>query len=117
MLVEGLVIEVRVDTVIDLLTGVMVDGDMLADVDIIVEAVVVADDLEFLVLISYVVDVVAGVMICCVGFDVLTDMNVISLTAPSKEAMPSFRSAFDCRPMTALGRDSVLQLWMPAYQV
>ena len=111
MLAKGLVTEVRADTGIDVLTGVMVDVDMLA---------AVVTDLEFSVLISYVLDVVAGVIICCesnIGVDVFTDMNMFFLTAPSEEAMPSFRSAFDCRPMTALGRDSVLQLWMPAYQV
>ena len=104
---------------IDVLTGVVVDVGVLGDVDIIVEAVVVIV-LEFSLLISYVLDVLAGVMICCVsdiGVDVLTDMNVISLTAPSEGAMPSFLSAFDCRAMTALDRASVLQLWIPAYQV
>ena len=104
---------------IDMLTGVMVDDDVLNDVGIIVATTVVIA-LEFSVLISYVLDVVAGVIICCVsdiGVDVLTDMNVIFLKAPSEEVMPSFRSAFDCRPMIVLDRASVLQLWMPAYQV
>ena len=58
---------------------------------VVVAAVVIA--LEFSVLISYVLDVVTGVMICCVsdiGVDVLTDMNIIFLTAPAEEgAIPS----------------------------
>ena len=77
---------------IDMLIGVMVDGDMLNDVDIVVASTVVIA-LEFSVLISYVLDVVAGVIICRVsdvGVDVLTDMNMIFLTAPAEEgAIPS----------------------------
>ena len=83
MLVEGLIIEVRADTGIDVLTGVMVDVDMLA---------AVVTDLEFSVLISDVLDVVAGVIICCVtdiGVGVLTDINMFFLTTPSEGAIPS----------------------------
>ena len=87
MLVEGLIIEVRNDTGIDVLTDEMVGVDMPGGVDIVVVvAVVIA--LEFSVLISYVLDVLTGVMICCVsdiGVDVLTDMNMIFLTAPAEE--------------------------------
>ena len=75
------------DTGIDVLTAVMVGVDMLCDVEIgVVVAVVIA--LGFLVIISYVSDVLAGVIICCVSdsdVDVLTDMNVIVLTAPAEE--------------------------------
>ena len=82
-------------------------------------AVVIA--LGVLVLISYVSDVLTGVIICWVsdiGVDVLTDMNVVFLTVPAEErAIPSCWSKFDCRPMDALDRDSILQVWMPAYQV
>ena len=88
MLVEGLVIEF---TEITMLTGLMIDVDMLDCVEIIVVAAVVID-FEFSVLISYVLDVVAGVIICCesnIGVDVFTDMNMFFLTAPSEEAMPS----------------------------
>ena len=62
MLVEGLVIELRADTEMTMLTGLMVDVDMLDCVEIIVVAAVVID-LEFSVLISYVLDVVTGVII------------------------------------------------------
>ena len=67
-------------------TGIGVGVDMLCDVEIgVVVAVVIA--LGFLVIISYVLDVLAGVIICCVsdsGVDVLTDMNVIVLTTTSE---------------------------------
>ena len=91
MLVEGLVIDVRsADTGIAVLTDAMVDVEMLDGVEIIVVGAVVIT-LEFEVLISYVLDVVADVMICCesnIGVGVLTDMNGIFLPAPSEEAMP-----------------------------
>ena len=92
MLVEGLIIKVGSDTGITVLTDVMVDVDMLGGVEIVVVAAVVID-LEFSVLILYVLDVVAGVIICCgseIGVDVLTVMNAIFLIASSEEeAMPS----------------------------
>ena len=121
MLAKGLVTEVRADTGIDVLTNVIFDVDvaMLGGVEIIIAATVVIA-LEFSVIISYVLDVVAGVIICCesnIGVDVFTDMNMFFLTAPSEEAMPSCCSKFDCRPMAALDRPSVLQAWMPSYQV
>ena len=91
MLVEGLVIDVRsADKGIAVLTDAMVDVEMLDGVEIIVVGAVVIT-LEFEVLISYVLDVVAGAIICCVfeiGVDVLTDTNVIFLTVPAEEAMP-----------------------------
>ena len=110
----------RSDTGIDVLTGEMVGVDMLHGVKIVVVVAVVMV-LEFSVLIAYVSDVLTGVIICCVsdiGVDVLTDMNIVFLTAPIEErAIPSCWSKFDCRPMDASDRDSILQVWMPAYQV
>ena len=92
MLVEGFVVEVRSDTGIDVLTGVMVGVDMLGGgVGIIVVAAVVIV-LKFSALIVYVLDVLAGAIICCtsdIGVDVLIDTNVVFLTAPSEDAMPS----------------------------
>ena len=92
MLVEGLIIKVGSDTGITVLTDVMVDVDMLGGVEIVVVASVVID-LEFSVLILYVLDVLAGVTICCgsdIGVGVLTGMNTNSLIASSEEeAMPS----------------------------
>ena len=91
MLVEGLTIKVGNGTRMTVLTGVMVDVDMMGGVEIIVVAAVVIV-LKFSALIVYVLDVLAGAIICCtsdIGVVVLTDTNVIFLTAPSEEAMPS----------------------------
>ena len=93
MLAKGLVIEVSADTGIDVLTNVIVGVDvaMLGGVEIIVVATAVIA-LEFSEIISYVLDAVAGAIICCesnIGVDVFTDMNMFFLTAPSEEAMPS----------------------------
>ena len=102
MLVEGLVIDVRADTVIGVLTGVMldVDVDMFGDAESIVVAAVVIT-LEFAVPVPYAVGVVAVVISCGVfdiGVDILADVSVFFLavvgtaltfvTAPSEEAMP-----------------------------
>ena len=98
----GLIIDVRDNTVIGVLTGVMVggDNDMSGDVEFIVVTTVVID-LEFTVIVSCVVDVLADVIICGVsdiGVGVLAGASVIFLaavrtvltfvTAPSNEAMP-----------------------------
>ena len=91
MLVEGLVTEVGSDTWMTVLTGVMVDVDMMGGVETIVVTAVVTF-LKFSALIAYALDVMAGAIICCtsdIGVVVLTDTNVIFLTAPSEEAMPS----------------------------
>ena len=82
MLVEGLVIDVRADTVIGVLTDVMVGG-MPGDVKSIVVAAVVID-LEFDVIVSCGVDVLPGVIICGVSdidVGVLAGVSVGFLTA------------------------------------
>ena len=82
MLVERLVIDARADTVIGVLTDVMVGG-MPGDVKSIVVAAVVID-LGFDVIVSCGLDVLAGVMICGVsdiGVGVLADVTVKFLSA------------------------------------
>ena len=73
------------------LTGVMVDVDMMGGVETIVVAAVIIF-LKFSALFVYVLDVVAGAIICRtsdIGVVVLTDRNVIFLIEPSEDAMPS----------------------------
>ena len=103
VLVEGLVTSLRAGTVIGALPRVMVNVDdgMQGDVAITMVADVMSIALEFPVLVSYVVDAVADVMIGGVPgltVDVLVDVNVKMLlaistpltfvTAPSEEGMP-----------------------------
>ena len=82
MLVERLVIDARADTVIGVLTDVMVGG-MPGDVKSIVMAAVTID-LEFDVIVSCGVDVLPGVIICSVSdidVGVLADASVKFLAA------------------------------------
>ena len=103
VLVEGLVTSLRAGTVTGALPRVMVNvnDDMEGDVEITVVADVMPIALEFPVLISYVVDAVADVMIGGVPdltVDALVDVNVKILlaistpltcvTVPSGEGMP-----------------------------
>ena len=82
MLVEKLTIGVRTDTVIGVLTDVMIGG-MPGDVKGIVVATAVID-LEFDVIVSCGVDVLHGVIICGVSdidVGVLADVSVKFLAA------------------------------------
>ena len=103
VLVEGLVTSRRAGTVTGSLPRAMVDvdDDLEGGVEIIVVADVMSIALEFPVLVSYVVDAMADVMIGGVPdltVDVLVDVNVKMLlaistpltfvTAPSEEGMP-----------------------------
>ena len=74
-------------------TGIDIGIDMLSNGVGIIVVVAVIIILGFSVLLSNVLDVLADVIICCVSdsdVDVLTDMNVIVLTAPSEQgSIPS----------------------------
>ena len=88
MSVERLVIDVRADTVIGVLTEVMVDGDvgMPGDVKSIVVAATVID-LEFVLLISCGVDVFAGAIICG-----MSDIDVGVLAGESLDFLTAVRT-------------------------
>ena len=103
VLIEGLVTNLRTDTVIGALPRVMfdVDDDMEGGVAITMVADVMSIALEFAVSMSYVVDAVADVMIGGVPdltVDVLVNVSVKMLlaistplafaTVPSEEAIP-----------------------------
>ena len=112
MLVEVLVSDVRHDTVIDVLTGFMVgvDVDMLDDMEIVLTTAVVIT-LDFVVSVSYIVDVLSDLVVDAlvdvivdgvsdVAVDVSADVNVKVLAtvmtaltfvaAPSEEVMYFF---------------------------
>ena len=69
-------------------------------------------------------DMILGVL-PAIGVDVLMDVNVNALAGaitvefvmPAPLEVFNCSAAFDCRPMMALGRDRVLQTWMPSYHV
>ena len=106
MLVEVLVSDVRHDTAIDALTGFMVgvDVDMLDDMEIVLATAVVIT-LDFVMSVSYIVDVLSDVVVDIL-VDVLADVNVKILStvmtaltfvgAPSEEVMPFSWPAFSC---------------------
>lgn len=89
-------------------------------------------DLEVTAPVSYSVDMLMDALtdmmlgiLPASDVDVLMDVNVnafsgaitVEFAMPAPLEVFNCSAAFDCRPMTALDRPSVLQTWMPSYHV
>ena len=87
-------------------------------------SVYVLTDVAADMLMDALTDMILGVL-PAIGVDVLMDVNVnavagaitVEFAMPAPLEAFNCSAAFDCRPMTALDRNRVLQAWIPSYHV